>query len=117
MKKLLLVSLLALAVCFIGLAKAEASGNWDPCSSHIGSKIWNSCIAKEKRRNEVGVGGDLIVYEGQDGDLLNQVHGEYRYDWQNGEHKTYAVATSKLADIKDHAKNLWDKLFNKNTGE
>jgi hypothetical protein len=107
------VLMLILAVCFIVVGKAEARGNWDPCSSHIGSKIWNSCIEIEKRRNEIGVGVDVIVYEGEEGDLLNKVTGEYKYDWQNGEHSAYAVATTKLSDIKAHVKELWGKIFNK----
>ena len=104
MKKVFLIALLVLSVGIIGCDKAEASGSWDPCSSKYGSQIWNSCI--EDRRNEVGVGTDIVLYEGKDGEVLNRLTVEYRYDWANGENKTYLFATSKLADILAAAKGL-----------
>ena len=49
---------------------------------------------------ELGLGADLILLEGKDGDLLNKVTTEYKYDFNNDDnHSVYLVGTIKLADI------------------
>jgi len=109
--------LIALIAVFLVTPTAYAKGSPD-CDGFFG-QLWNACHGVEvyKHRTEVGVGADVILYEGEEGDLLNQAHGEYRYDWQNGDSKVYAVATTKLVDVKDHVKALWKKVFGKNEGE
>jgi len=73
----------------------------------INNNITNSLNDK----NEYGVGADIILHEGAEGELLNKAHTEYRFDWNNdeGNHKVYLVGTSKLADIWAKAKALFNK--------
>jgi len=101
MKRVLIV------VCLL-LISSSAYANLS-CEGPFGS-ILNKCVETvEKERSEVGVGGDLIFYEGNDGDVLNQVTAEYRYDWQNGNQSTYLVATAKIVDVIDNIKSIFNK--------
>ena len=59
-----------------------------------------------ERRTELGVGMDLILHEGKEGELINKVTAEGKYDWQNGDAGIYAVVTTKLSDIVDKIKGL-----------
>ena len=59
--------------------------------------------------NEYGVGTDIIIHEGKDGQVINQVHAEYRYDFEADNHKTYVVATSKLSDIWAKVKSIFNR--------
>ena len=68
-----------------------------------------SCVTCEKDGDEWGVGTDLVLYEGKDGQIINKVTGEYRFDMNNNDHKGYAVVTSKLSDIAEKIKSLFNK--------
>jgi hypothetical protein len=101
-----------IAVALISGCSQEAEAGEKSCDSGWWSKVANECVthpSPKERRNEVGVGADVILHEGEEGEVLNQVHAEYRYDWQNGEHKAYAVATTKLSDIWAKVKSLFKK--------
>ncbi len=50
----------------------------------------NHSIYDPDRRNPVGVGLDLVVYESDT--ILEDVVLETKYDWQNNESAVYAVA-------------------------
>jgi len=70
---------------------------------------WKKSTPVDTQQDEWGVGTDVIIHEGKDGEILNKVTGEYKFDMNNNEHKGYLVATTKLADI-------WNKitgLFNR----
>ena len=60
------------------------------CNDYTES-FYNKCEEKhnDKPRMEVGAGVDVILYETKT--PLEEVLAEYRYDWQNGEHKAYLV--------------------------
>ena len=63
-------------------------------------------VRHPERRNPLGVGADVILHEGSEGELLNKVHGEYRWDWQNDEHSVFAIVTTKLEDVWGAIKGL-----------
>ena len=66
-------------------------------------------VIEAEEENEWGVGTDVILHEGADGEILNKVTGEYKFDMNNNEHKGYLVATTKLADIWDKVKGLFNR--------
>ena len=71
----------------------------EPCDTPFG-QILNECIShpvSDKESAEVGVGVDVILYEGNF--LVNTVTVEYKYDWANVDHQTYVVGTVRLKDL------------------
>ena len=61
---------------------------------------------------ELGLGMDLILHEGEDGDLLNQLTAEYKYDFNNDDSSSfYLVGKIKLADIVSKIKGLKGHSF------
>jgi len=111
MKKVLLTA----AMIFVA-GNVYASGSLD-CDNHFANKILNKCVVhpkvvhptQDKRETAVGAGVDVILHEGKDGDVLNKVAGEYRYDVNNSEHSAYVVATTKLSDIWAKLKSIFNK--------
>jgi len=104
MKKLFMICLCLAVAGIIGCSK----GSQEAEASH-----WKKAtiLDHEAQGNEYGVGTDVILHEGEDGEILNKVTAEYRYDWNNevGNHKAYVVATTKLADIWAKLKGLLNK--------
>jgi len=103
MKKLLLISLLILAVGIVGCAKeAEARGyKGDICDSPLGS-ILNKCVGHptaDKELMPIGVGLDLVMYESDVKDITYKLTAEYKYDIRNSESTLFGVITLKLQDI------------------
>lgn len=112
MKRWLIVLVLVGLVGLVGCA-GEAEARGDVCDSFL-SSVLNECHkvahpTADKVSAELGVGLDLILYEGKEGQLLNKVTGEYRYDINNSTHQSYAVATSKLTDIWTAIKSLFGR--------
>jgi hypothetical protein len=93
---------------------AQAYVGVDVCDSHFG-KIYNKCVShpnqivSDKKSTEVGIGTDLLFYEGAYGDVLNEVTGEYRYDWANAEHQAYAVARIRVKDLVTKLRGLLNR--------
>jgi uncharacterized protein YcnI len=110
MRKVLIMAVCLLIVCAF-TATAYAGEYEKSCDEGWWSKVANECVTHptSKRRNEVGAGVDVIRHESKDGEILNKVTGEYKYDWQNGEHKSYVVATTKLEDIWAKVKSIFNK--------
>jgi hypothetical protein len=100
MKKLIALLIVVGLMGFVGTAEAGGSS----CEGYKG-KLLNRChnVVHPDHPDEWGIGTDVILHEGKEGDVINQVHGEYRWDANNGAHKGYLVSTSKLADV-------WAKL-------
>lgn len=110
MKKLIAVVVI-LGLWFCGPTIAYAGGSYD-CSSGFWSKVANKCVTHPsfpERRNPVGLGADVVLFEGAEGEVLDQVHTEYRWDFQNDEHSVFAVATTKLEDVWNAVQRLWGR--------
>ncbi|GAG07757.1 unnamed protein product [marine sediment metagenome] len=106
-KRLFLIMMLVSFFAVVGCAgEAEARGSKNPCESFLGPLL-NECVefpvvvhpSPDKRRTELGVGVDLVVYEGLLSDISYKITGEYKFDLSNGEHQAYAVVTIKLMEI------------------
>jgi hypothetical protein len=103
-------------LCLIFSTTAYAGGE-KSCESGFWSKILNECSPhtvdtdthRDEKDAEIGVGVDVIVHEGEDGEVLNKVAVEYKYDINNDDHKTYAVATTKLSDVWAKVKSIFKK--------
>jgi len=64
---------------------------------------------RDEKDAEIGVGVDVVVYEGDEGELLNKATVEYKYDINNDDHATYAVVTTKLSDVWAKVKSIFDR--------
>jgi len=104
-RKTLMIGLCLLIAGIIGCSKGsqevEASYEYESSVTNVFSEV--------DKKDSWGVGQDLIMYEGKEGDIINQVHGEYRWDGNNGSHSGYLVNTSKVADIVAWVKGLFNK--------
>jgi hypothetical protein len=90
--------LMTAVICglFIICAHTAFAGNYSSAHEH-GSDV------------EAGIGLDVVVHEGKDGEIVNKVTLENKFDWNNGEQSHYAVVTTKLADVVDKVKSLFNK--------
>ena len=110
MKKVLLI-----VVCLVFLSATAYAGEELDCDSYGGliGDYKNDCYPHHEKTDEkdaeIGVGVDIIVHEGDEGSILNKVTVEYKYDINNDDHKTYAVATSKLSDIWAKVKSIFKR--------
>ena len=117
MRKLSLIAVLVASFMMLTSTSFARGSKGNPCDSKILGPILNECSPhtvdtdtwRDEKEAELGVGVDLIVYEGKEGQILNKVTGEYRYDVNNEDHKGYVVATSKLADIWSTVKGVFTK--------
>ena len=111
MKKVLTISMLLLSTT------AYAGGYQQPIVINKTYKTFNNYInnvtnettnvtniTEIKRGAELGAGVDVVLWEAEadirDSVLFQSVTGEYRYDWNNVEHKAYVVGRV----------NLWEKI-------
>lgn len=105
MRKLLMIGLCLIVAGIIGCSKGsqevEASYEYE---SEV-TNVFNT----EQKRNSWGLGKDLIIHEGKEGAVINQVHGEYRWDGNNGSHSGYLVSTTKVADFVSWVKGLFNR--------
>lgn len=119
MKKLLLISLLILAVGIVGCAKeAEAKSYKDPCDGPLGA-ILNSCsphtidtdtnTQNKPKGSTYGAGADIVLWENETGklDFIEEVVAEYKYEARYHDHSGYVVVRL----------NLWQKIKKFFTGE
>lgn len=103
MKKVILV----IAILLIATA---AQADWNPCGNSVSAQIWNRCEEQAtKYRSEVGVKLEVVLYEGDEGDILNEVVAQYSNDWNNGNDGYYVKLSTKLSDIIDSVKGLFNK--------
>lgn len=114
MKKLLAILVLViLGGTLISTHSVEASYEFElDCSQAWQSAILNDCNPQnsvKKHRSPVGFGVDLILYEGNDGEISHLVTEEYKYDWSNGEHSAFTVLTVKSKDVISAIKGLFNK--------
>ena len=98
MKKLLLI----LAVMMLAAIPAHANFS---CDSEIGNAILNKCVVHPpdqdtifERENPLGVGVDLVIYEGNH-PLLEEVTVEARFDLENEEESVFFVARVNVARL------------------
>ena len=108
MKKFLMIGLCLVVAAFIGCSKGsqevEASYEYRSEVTNI-TNVFNEL----EKKDSWGLGQDLIIHEGKKGSLVNQIHGEYRWDGNNGSHSGYLVNTSKLVDIVSWIKGLFNR--------
>ncbi len=60
--------------------------------------------SNDKVSNQQGVGADILLYQNKAVDVL----AEYKYDWANGSHSSYAVVKTNRS-VWDYIKSFFKK--------
>lgn len=94
---------------YAGEKTCENSNFWNAVANECSPHTVDTDTHRDDKDAEIGVGVDVIVHEGKEGEVLNKVTVEYKYDINNDDHKTYAVATTKLSDVWAKVKSIFNR--------